>query len=258
MKEHIHLTRILIFLFIVLTAVSAQAQTPLRPILPPRKAETRADSLPEQSTDQAEASEDTSPDDSHLEDSPPDDSAGQTEASEDSFPAHTAGQSETSEDSPFEDAAGQTEVSEDSLPAHPVEKADFFIAPLAELIGYSWDNVSIGAGFAIGAGNGIAIGARFLYAVDPESIHTMEIAVFMRAYLRGAQACTGSFIQLNAGASIYNHEHVVSLPAKVGALSAGIAVGWRLPLGQRTYIEYYVRAGYPYIYGGGVAFAFKL
>ncbi|MCL1929333.1 MAG: DUF3575 domain-containing protein [Treponema sp.] len=141
--------------------------------------------------------------------------------------------------------------------AQTTEKTDFFFAPLAEIVGYSRKGPSLGGGFALGAGNGVAIGARFLYAIDTETIHTMEITAFMRFYLLGANVCTGPFIQLNAGASIYNHEQGVYTPAEVGSLSAGIAAGWRFLLGERWYIEPSIRAGYPYIAGVGVSFAFR-
>ncbi|MCL1813864.1 MAG: hypothetical protein FWG29_10155 [Treponema sp.] len=145
-------------------------------------------------------------------------------------------------------------ANEDSRSASP----DFFIAPLAEIVGYSRIGPSFGAGFALGAGNGVAIGARFLYCADTESVYTMEITVFMRFYIQGADVCTGPFAQLNAGASIFNHEHSVSPPTEVGALSAGVAAGWRFLLAERWYVEPALRFGYPYMFGVGVAFAYRL
>ena len=142
--------------------------------------------------------------------------------------------------------------------AQSTEKTDIFIAPLAEVIGFSFKGPAFGGGFALGAGNGVAVGARFLYAVDTESIHTFEIAFFMRFYFKGADACTGPFGQLNIGAAIHEHEHAAFPITKLGVFSAGIAAGWRLPLGKRWYFEPSVRAGYPYLVGTGVAFAFRL
>ena len=135
---------------------------------------------------------------------------------------------------------------------------DFFIGPLAEIIGFSRNGASFGGGFALGAGNGVAIGLRFFYGVDTESIHTMEIAVFMRFYLLGANASTGPFAQINVGASTHNHEHNAFPPVNVGAFSAGIAAGWRFLLAERWYLEPSLRLGYPYIVGGGVSFAYRL
>jgi hypothetical protein len=153
-------------------------------------------------------------------------------------------------------SAERTGVSEGSPP-------DFFIAPLVEVMGYGRDRrPSFGTGFAIGAGNGVAIGTRFMYGIDTESVHVMELAVFVRFYVQGPEANTGPFFQLNAGAAIFGLEHAPATPAKAGVLSAGIAAGWRFPLGsasvRRWYIEPAVRAGYPYSIGAGVSFAFRL
>ncbi|MCL1815181.1 MAG: DUF3575 domain-containing protein [Treponema sp.] len=138
------------------------------------------------------------------------------------------------------------------------ERQDIFIAPLAEVIGYSRQGPSFGGGFALGAGDGIAVGMRFLYAIDTEDVHTMEMTVFTRFYLRRSEACTGPFVQINIGAAIFDLKHTASPPAEVGAPSAGIAAGWRFPLGKRWYIEPAIRLGYPYIAGAGAAFAFRL
>ena len=142
--------------------------------------------------------------------------------------------------------------------AQNTEKTDFFIAPLAEILGYSRQGPSFGGGVAVGAGNGVAIGARFLYAVDTESVNTVELAVFMRFYPGGADACTGLFVQLNAGAFVLGLHEIPFAFAKSGSISAGIAAGWRFPLGERWYMEPSVRVGYPYMLGAGVAFAFRL
>ena len=146
------------------------------------------------------------------------------------------------------------QTADDSSSSSP---QDFFIAPLAEVLGYSQKGPAFGGGFALGAGSGVAIGARFLYAIDTESIHTMEIAAFIRFYLLGADACTGPFAQLIAGAAIFNYEHTASPPAKAGALSVGIVAGWRFTLGERWYVEPAIRVGYPYIAGAGASFAYR-
>jgi hypothetical protein len=147
--------------------------------------------------------------------------------------------------------------------AQTIEKPDFFVAPLVEIIGYGMDGwPSFGAGFALGAGNGVAVGARFMYGIDTKSIHFMELAVFMRFYLQGPEANTGSFVQLNAGAAIFGFENAPTIPAKAGTVSLGIAAGWRFPLGtnavRRWYVEPAIRAGYPYSIGAGASFAFCL
>jgi hypothetical protein len=147
--------------------------------------------------------------------------------------------------------AGQTNTNKGSFP-------DFFIAPLTEVIGYSSKGLAIGGGFALGAGDGVAIGLRLLYAIDTESVSTLELAVFLRFYLLGSGVHTGPFVQVISGADIHARENDWSLSARAGAFSAGLAAGWRFLLGNRWYIEPVVRVGYPYIAGVGVSAAFRL
>ena len=135
---------------------------------------------------------------------------------------------------------------------------DFFIAPLTEIIGFSQKGPSFGAGFALGAGTGVALGLRLLYSIDLDSINTLEMAGFIRYYLKGADTHTGLFIQLNVGAAIFAYEKVVFTIAESSSLSAGVAAGWRFKLRERWYFEPYIRAGYPYIAGAGAAFAYRL
>ena len=265
-------THTLILLFIILSAVCAHAQTPLRPVFPTRQPEVSKDSHPENSDEQTEVSDDSPP--AHYdeqveesEDSIPEGSVEQIESGDYSPPEDYNELIELSEDSPPVESTEQTElrlpdhtemVTRDYPPMHSTVKPDFFFAPLAEVIGYGLKNPSLGAGFALGAGNGVAIGLCFLYTIDSESLHTIELTVFLRFYLRGPEACTGPFIQLITGAALHTHKHGAFAFAGSGALSAGIAVGWRFPLGKRWYIESSVRAGYPYIAGVGVSFALKL
>lgn len=166
------------------------------------------------------------------------------------IPAHA----QTSEE--YENSAGtQNHAANESLRDSP---ADFFIAPLAEIIGYSRKSLAFGSGFALGAGSGVAIGLHFLYTIDTESINTMEIIVFMRFYLQGAGSSTGLFVQLNTGASIIDYGKAAFPPAESGDISAGLAVGWRFLLKNRWYLEPVIRVGYPYIAGVGVSFAYRL
>jgi hypothetical protein len=134
----------------------------------------------------------------------------------------------------------------------------FFIAPLIEIPGYSRKGPAFGGGLSLGAGDGVTIGCRFLYAIDTESVHTLEIAIFMRFYLNHNNAVTGPFIQFNTGASIHALNSFPSFPAEAGGLSVDLAAGWRFPLGRRWYIEPAIRAGYAFILGAGVAFAYRL
>ena len=127
----------------------------------------------------------------------------------------------------------------------------FFIAPLAEAIGYSYTSIAYGGGLAIGSGSGTAVGLRFLYATDPENYIFMEILFFLRFYFLGSEASTGPFLQFNGGPVIYA-DSVPELSG-YGGISAGLNAGWRLPIGRNFFIEPAVRVGYPYIVGGGIS-----
>jgi len=135
-----------------------------------------------------------------------------------------------------------------------------FIAPLAEITGYGRNAPAFGGGLALGWGEGGAIGLRILYsaAFGEEKITALETAFFARFYLFGPEVSTGLFVQPTIGIIIFAGESALSLPAEVGSISAGLAVGWRFPLGTHWYIEPAVRTGYPYIYGAGVSAGFRL
>jgi len=145
------------------------------------------------------------------------------------------------------------------VPARAAEEgSSFFIAPLAEVTGFSRKGPAFGGGLALGWGDGVSIGLRFLYSASLENFNTVEMAVFMRFYFRGPEARTGLFAQLNMGSVMYALNNKAYFPAYSGDISAGIAVGWRFPLGKRWYLEPAVRAGYPYMGGAGIAAAFRL
>ena len=127
----------------------------------------------------------------------------------------------------------------------------FFIAPLLEVIGFSQSSIAYGAGLAIGSGSGSAIGIRFLYATDPESFIFMEILFFLRLYLQGSNHSTGPFVQFNGGPVLYALEKPEL--SGFGNFSAGFTAGWRFPFGELLFVEPAIRAGYPYILGGGVS-----
>ena len=138
------------------------------------------------------------------------------------------------------------------------KRSGFFIAPLVEVLGYSRKGPAFGGGLAIGAGNGVAIGAHFLYTVDTELVSALELAVFMRFYLLGPEAHSGPFVQITVGAAVFALKSIVSFPAEAGTISAGLTAGWRFLLRDRWYIEPAIRAGYPYIAGAGVSAGFRL
>ena len=83
------------------------------------------------------------------------------------------------------------------------KRPDIFIAPVAEVLGYSRDGVAFGGGVALGVEDtGTAMGLRFLYASDIDSMKTMELTVLIRFYLFNQDEHTGLFLQANGGASL--------------------------------------------------------
>ena len=141
------------------------------------------------------------------------------------------------------EAAAQTAIRE-----------DFFIAPFAEVLLYSRDGFSPSGGIIAGVGTGTALGLRVLYAVDQggDALHILEMGFFFRLYLPFARGAKGPFVQIIAGTVLFGGPP--TLPAQTGSFSVGLGLGWRFLLGSRLYIEPAVRAGYPYLAGGGVSF----
>ena len=137
--------------------------------------------------------------------------------------------------------------------------ADIFIAPLAEVIGYSRKGPAYGGGLAIGAGDfGYAIGLRVLYAVDTESVHTLELNFFVRYYFLTPDDHQGPYFQINAGPAVFSYNEIVSIPSEVSEITASLVFGWRVPLSKSFFVEPAVRVGYPYIVGAGVSAGFRL
>ena len=134
----------------------------------------------------------------------------------------------------------------------------FFVSPLAETLIYGEHGLAFGAGFAIGAGDDGAIGIRFLYAIDGEDFIFMELLFFLRMYLFGfsnSARNTGPFLQLNGGPVLF----AAGNPELTGfgTISAGLTAGWRFPFGNNWFIEPAIRAGYPYIAGGGLSAGYR-
>jgi len=139
------------------------------------------------------------------------------------------------------------------------QSTGIFVAPLAELTGYGRKGPAFGGGLALGWGEGGALGLRILYSSSfgDEKVKTLELGFFARFYLFGPEVSTGLFVQPTIGMVMFAGQSALSLPAEAGSISAGLAVGWRFPLGNRWYIEPAVRGGYPYMYGAGVSAGFR-
>jgi hypothetical protein len=144
--------------------------------------------------------------------------------------------------------------------APPGSREELFIAPLFEANLYSGSSTALGGGITAGWGDGTAMGIKTLYCADREGLRILELLVFLRCYLlqnsgRGWKN-RGPFVQAETGAAIFGRDGL-SVPAKLGSPSAGLLVGWRLPLGKRYYVEPSIRAGYPYVAGAGIAAGFR-
>jgi hypothetical protein len=133
----------------------------------------------------------------------------------------------------------------------------FFISLQVDLNGYSRSGPGFGIGAAIGIDNGIGFGLRFLYIISAESLNVMEIVLFLRFYVLNPDIQDSLFLQLEAGASVSGYEKI-SFPSEEGSFSGGLALGWRFLSIKGWFVETFVRAGYPHIYGAGLSFGKRM
>jgi hypothetical protein len=150
-------------------------------------------------------------------------------------------------------------LAQEEAPLNPPETVDysspareeFFIAPAAETLLYGRSGLAYGGGLTLGYGTGLSFGIKLLVAVDSETFFCTEILFFLRYYLYFFDAGTGPYVQINGGPVIFGD----SRPdvSGYGTVSAGLTAGWRFPLGNRWFMEPFVRAGYPYIIGAGLS-----
>ena len=119
---------------------------------------------------------------------------------------------------------------------------------------------ALGGGFMLGMGDGVSIGFKTLVAgsLEAQSLMSVELALFLRAYPLSANVPRGFFAQAEAGAVLHAGDDPLALPAETGRGVFGISAGWRFWLGNHWYIEPYIRGGYPYIIGGGVCAGLRL
>jgi len=135
------------------------------------------------------------------------------------------------------------------------QREAFFIAPTAEVNGYGWNGRAYGGGIVIGAGTGGALGLQLLYAADNENFVFVEMLFFLRAYIYGADASSGPFIQLGLGPVLYGDTKAEI--SGQGNVSIGINTGWRFLTGRNWFIEPAFRIGYPYLAGGGLSIGYR-
>jgi len=162
---------------------------------------------------------------------------------------------EEEDSAPPEPAVGRVRAGAASTP-RPKNHYDFYLAFLGESIGYSRSGAAFGGGVALGGSfSGMGLGMTLLYTKDAENILSLEALIHFRLYLSRVKDNTGLFLQAEGGAALFSYEQFEI--TDYYALSAGLAAGWRFPLTAGLYIEPVIRAGYPYILGGGVSLGFR-
>jgi hypothetical protein len=138
----------------------------------------------------------------------------------------------------------------------PAEEAkDFVIGIPVEVNMYSRSSVGFGGGFFLGLeGDGAALGIRTLYSRDPDDFRSLEVTLFLRLYLPEISGNSGFFAQLNVGPALFWEEDNEDR----GVFCAGLGLGWRHFLDERWFVEPSVRAGYPFVFGVGIAAGIRL
>jgi len=147
--------------------------------------------------------------------------------------------------------AQSTEAVEE-LVAPPSESGDFWICPGFETALYSRFGVAFGGSLALGYGKGASLGLKAVYFVSPDNT-TLELNFLFRMYLRGAHVFSGPFLQFTGGPTLFADNTMVDFPTTTGSISAGLSFGWRFLFRDRWFVEPAIRAGYPFLAGGGLS-----
>jgi len=131
---------------------------------------------------------------------------------------------------------------------------DFWIGPSIEAAMYNSGTFNIGGGISFGYGKGASIGLKTVYLFDNENnTNILELMFLLRFYFFGRDYCSGLFIQIMGGQSLFFRQDEMSIPTRWGIFNAGINLGWRFHIGKLFYIEPIIRAGYPYFLGFAVS-----
>ena len=132
-------------------------------------------------------------------------------------------------------------------------REDLWVCPGAELALFSVSNAAFGGGLTLGYGSGASIGIKTAYYVDPSGkVATLELIFLLRFYLLGTGSISGPYIQINGGPVFFAKDYSLSFPSEFGTISAGLSAGWRFLIGRNFFVEPVIRAGYPFIVGGGL------
>jgi len=137
----------------------------------------------------------------------------------------------------------------------PLSAEDFSISSGAQTALYSPISLSAGGNIAVTYGNGTSMGIKTSWLFDQKSQLNIFILDFLfRWYFGGSAANSGLFFQFAGGPAIFfEREEDVALPVRIGALTAGLTIGWRFLWGEYFYLEPSISGGYPYIAGTGLS-----
>jgi hypothetical protein len=100
-------------------------------------------------------------------------------------------------------------------------------------------------------GRFFAAGVKIGYSYDFSGIGALEMAALGRWYFLSFEK-SRLFAQFEAGADLIFYEGK-TFPTLLG----GLALGWRVSLGS-WYLEPVLRGGYPYIWGAGLGFGYRI
>jgi hypothetical protein len=134
-----------------------------------------------------------------------------------------------------------------------VEREEIFFAALGEASLNARSGLAGGGGGAIGFGDGTAFGFKFLFNGGEGPLRVLEAVLFFRCYLPSLRGNEGFFAQAEFGNSII-HEG----DRWPGDFYGGLTLGWRFLFRDRWFLEPALRAGYPFITGGGVGVGIRL
>lgn len=141
--------------------------------------------------------------------------------------------------------------------SNPVYKSS--LGFIAEANKNSLSNVSpaVGISFDYSATRQFSLGAKVLVSYDflekKNTIYAIEPLAFARGYLVSptGEPSAGLFVEGQGGADIVLVNNEIKK-----AFSAGLALGFRIPIGD-FYFEPILRGGYPYMFGAGIGAGFR-
>ena len=132
------------------------------------------------------------------------------------------------------------------------EAQDLWICPGAEIAMYSISNAAYGGALSIAYGNRVSLGFKAAWFIDGDrEVNTLELNLLFRWYF--LRPISGLFIQFNGGPAFFFQNEDLTIPSRLGAVSAGLSLGWRFLLGRYWFIEPSLRGGYPFIAGAGLS-----